>query len=160
METTCNKKQQKISTANRRAAAKRVSLRAVNWQQISALYALFHFFIKKLALKKHSNNNPLNRSAYALPPRTRQEGVPEGSKFGVGTYNSILFTCAVAKMTPASPRDAGRRSSPLSTHGKDYPGLGDPNTLKLLLLLLLLFLLLLLLLLLLCLLYTSPSPRD
>ena len=64
--------------------------------------------------------------------RTQKGEVPEEAKIGRSITTFVFFTCAlVAPMSP-SPRDAVSAAEPLCTHGKDHPGLGAPNSLKLL----------------------------
>ena len=70
-------------------------------------------------------------------PRCQKEGVVEEGKIGHSSGIFALFTCVVADANTASPPDAVPAAGPLCTHGKDKPGLGAPNSLKLLLLLLL-----------------------
>ena len=72
--------------------------------------------------------------------RPQKRGVPEEAKIGRTITRIEFFTCALGAPMTASPRDAVSAAEPLCTHGKDHPGLGPPNSLKLLLLLLLLLL--------------------
>ena len=61
----------------------------------------------------------------------QQKGVPEEGEIG-RTYTIRDFLHAFQAFSrSASPRDAVSAAGPLSAHGKDKPGLGAPNSLKL-----------------------------
>ena len=56
-------------------------------------------------------------------PRPQLERVVEEGKVGRVLGIFALFTCVVAEMSAASPRDAVPAAGPLCTHGKDTTGL-------------------------------------
>ena len=75
----------------------------------------------------------LQKRVYAFMSHagTQKREVPEEAKIGRTITTFLFFTCALgAPMTDSLPyavSAAGR----LCTHGKDIPGLGPPNSLKL-----------------------------
>ena len=69
--------------------------------------------------------------ASAAHTRCQKKRVPEEGKIG-RTYTIFDFLHAFhAPSRSAYPRDAVSAAGPLCTHGKDKPGLGAPNSLKL-----------------------------
>ena len=70
-------------------------------------------------------------SAYPVLTRPRKKGGPDGGESHpvIGEYS--LSRRPLGASHPTDTRDAVSPSGPGSTHGKDLPGLGDPNTLKL-----------------------------
>ena len=77
----------------------------------------------------------------------QQGGIPEEGENRRTSSRVYLSHAFQAPSMSAYPPDAVSAAEPLCTQGKDHPGLGPPNSLKLLSLLLLLLLLLSLLLL-------------
>ena len=63
--------------------------------------------------------------------RTQKGGVPEEAEIGRTITRFVFFTCALGAPMTDSPLDAVSAAEPLCTHGKDHPGLGHPNSLKL-----------------------------
>ena len=65
----------------------------------------------------------------------KKGGVPEEAEIGSTITTFVFFTCALgAPMSDYLPY-AVSAAEPLCTHGKDHPGLGPPNSLKLFLIL-------------------------
>ena len=61
----------------------------------------------------------------------QKERVPEEGKIGVFPMSIHFLHALQAFSMTAYPRDAVSAAEPLCTHGKDKPGLGAPNSLKL-----------------------------
>ena len=58
---------------------------------------------------------------------TQKRGVPEEAKIGRTITTFEFFTCALGAPMSASLHYVVSAAEPLSTHGKDHPGLGGPN---------------------------------
>ena len=86
-----------------------------------------------MKIKKSLKHRNIQRNPHT---RTQKGGVPEEAKIGRTITRIEFFTCALGAPMTDSPLDAVSAAEPLCTHGKDKPGLGPPNSLKLLLLLL------------------------
>ena len=62
----------------------------------------------------------------------QKRGVPEEAKIGRTSTRFVFRAGGMGAPMTDSPRDAVSAAEPLCTHGKDIPGLGPPNSLKLL----------------------------
>ena len=87
-----------------------------------------------MKIEKSLKNRNIQRNPHA---RCQKRAVPEEAKIGRTITIFVFFTCALGAPMSAYPRDAVSAAEPLCTHGKDHPGLGPPNSLKLLLVLVL-----------------------
>ena len=76
--------------------------------------------------------NMQNANSYSNPHAgTQKERVPEEDEIGVFSMTFHFLHALQAFSMTAYPLDAVSAAGPLCTHGKDKPGLGAPNSLKL-----------------------------
>ena len=68
---------------------------------------------------------------YSSHAGTQKERVPEEAEIGVCSMICYFLHALQAFSMTAYPLDAVSAAGPLCTHGKDKPGLGAPNSLKL-----------------------------
>ena len=82
----------------------------------------------KHVFQKKTSKNATHEGT--VDPRTQTEMAPERAKYHRTTAEIEKFIHVLAAKVPSGLRTPPSLPDPTSLAAKDYPGLGDPNTLK------------------------------
>ena len=97
----------------------------VFWDQFWAFLGLSHYFMK--VQKKHAKIEEHRDTANSC---CQKGTVPETAEIHPAMGRFDFFDLVLAAQVPTGPDHTTVGSGPHTPHPKDYPGLGDPNTLK------------------------------